>query len=64
MHRAIGIGRILASGVCGGDEGGDQRSQRDQTEPLVNLEHVRSFVEPGLILGASLSLLRRNTQIL
>jgi hypothetical protein len=30
----------------------------------MDLEHVRPFVEPGLILGASLSLLGRNAEIL
>src|SRR5580658_6329111 len=53
----------LASGVERGGDSGNQRNGRDQAHPLMNLQHVRSLVEQGLLAGVSLSLLRRKAQI-
>ena len=63
MQLAAGRAAFLAGGAAGSDQGGQQGSGRDQTEPLMDLEHMRPFVQSRLILGTTLGLLRRKAQI-
>jgi hypothetical protein len=41
----------------------NERYRRDQTHPLMDLQHVSPFIQQRLLTGVSLSLLRRKTQI-
>jgi hypothetical protein len=50
---------VPSAGHAGSDDRGDQRSEREQTEPLMDLQHVRPSVESRLILGTALGLFRR-----
>src|SRR5579864_8087939 len=54
MYIAAGCGAMPSRGEAGSGDRGDQRSECYQTEPLMHLEHVRSFVESCLILSVSL----------
>src|ERR1035441_10584404 len=45
MQIAGGCARVLAPGVEGSGKGGNQRNSRDQTHPLMDLEHVRPFIK-------------------
>src|SRR5579863_1402587 len=64
MQIAAGGAGGLATGRTARKNGSEQRYGRNYTEPLMNLEHVRSLVEARLILGTSLSLGGRQAQIL
>src|ERR1035437_5845651 len=58
-------GRAVATafGAAGRNERRDEWSERDQTEPLMDLEHVRPPVEPRLVLGAPLGDIRWEPEI-
>ena len=55
---SIAISRTgaLAAGARPHNDRGDQRNGIYQTEPLMDLKHMRPLVEPRLILGISLGL--------
>ena len=40
-----------------------KRNRRDQTHPLMDLQHVRPFIQQRLLTGVSLSLFRSKAQI-
>src|ERR1019366_8176842 len=54
VQHAAGRAAFLAGGAAGSDQGGQQGRGRDQTEPLMDLEHMRPFVQSRLILGTTL----------
>src|SRR6185437_17158359 len=63
MEIASGRACTLAAGEAATDDRREQRNGRYQTEPLMSLEHVRPFVESGLLQGICLRLIRREAQI-
>lgn len=63
MRVTIGRTGLLPAGAGPRNDGGDQRRGIDQTEPLMELQHMRALVEPGLILGISLGLCRGKAEV-
>src|SRR5579863_9207428 len=63
MQIAGGRAGALAPSVEGGGYGDNQRYGRDQTQSLMDLQHVCPFVQQRLLAGVSLSLFRSKAQI-
>src|ERR1700692_4047189 len=58
-----GCTRVLASGVEGCSNGGNQWNGRNQAQTLMDLQHVSAFIEQGLALGIALGLRGGETKI-
>src|SRR5205807_5730707 len=63
MQVACGRTGTPPSGHASGDYGRHQRSKGYQPKSLMNLQHVRPFIETCLFLSASLGLLWRESEI-
>jgi hypothetical protein len=63
MQIAAGRAAMPAGGAVRSDHRSDQRSERDQTEPLMDHQHVRPPIESRLIHDTSLRLRGGKAQI-
>src|ERR1700733_5587425 len=61
---AVGRTGALAGGAERGGDGRNQRNCGDQADALMNFQHVRALVEPGLKLRIALRQRGRKTQVL
>ncbi len=64
MQVTGGAARLPSAGERGTDERGGEGLNGYQTEPLMDLEHVRTFVKERLGLGIALGLSRSDAEIL
>ena len=64
MQVTGGAARLLSASERGTDERGGEWLNGYQAEPLMDLEHVRTFVKERLGLGIALGLSRSNSKIL
>ena len=55
--------RVVAARQTTREKRRGERDRRDQSEPLMDLQHVRPLVEPRLILRAALRLRVRKSKI-
>lgn len=63
MCGAIGIAGVLPAGSERGHDSSDEGDGGDQSQLLMNFEHVSAFIEQRLFLGVALRLLRGEAEI-